>query len=76
MVDYIKSKSIKEYLKQEGVELTDLQKTVLILRTGYPMETIHASLGEIADKLRRRLGLKEKKSSNCAVNRSVCNESV
>ena len=49
MVDYIKSKSIKEYLKQEGVELTDLQKTVLILRTGYPMETIHASLGEIAE---------------------------
>ncbi len=49
MVDYIRSKSIKEYLKQDGAELTDLYKAVLILRTDCPMEMIHESLEEIAE---------------------------
>lgn len=49
MVDYIRSKSVKEYLKQEAVELSDLQKAVLILRTDYPMEMVHASLCELAE---------------------------
>ena len=46
MVDYIRSKSIKEYLKQDGAELTDLYKAVLILRTDCPMEIGRASCRE------------------------------
>lgn len=49
MIDYIRSKSIKEYLEQEGTELTDLYKAALILRADYPMEMIHESLEELVE---------------------------
>lgn len=49
MVDYIKSKSIKEYLKREAIELPDAHKAALILCSGYPIPMIHSSLQEIAE---------------------------
>lgn len=48
MVDYIKSRSIKEYLKREAIELPDLHKAVLALCSGYPIPMIHSSLQELA----------------------------
>lgn len=48
MIDYIKSKSIKEYLKREAIELSDLHKAVLVLRSGCPVKMVHSSLQEIA----------------------------
>lgn len=50
MVDYIKSKSMKEYIKQQKIKLPDSHKAALILRTAYPMGMIHASLMQVADK--------------------------
>ena len=49
MIDYIRSKSIKEYLKREAAKLTDLQKAALILRSDSPVKMIHESLMETAE---------------------------
>lgn len=48
MVDYIKSKSIKEYLKREAIEIPGLHKAVLALCFGYPVPMVHSTLQEIA----------------------------
>lgn len=50
MIDYIYSKSMKEYLRKQKVKLPDAHKAALILRTAYPMGMIHASLMQVADK--------------------------
>lgn len=48
MVEYIKSKSIKEYLKREAIEIPGLHKAVLALGSGYPIPMVHSILQEIA----------------------------
>lgn len=50
MVDYIYSKSMKEYLRKQKIKLPDSHKAALILRTAYPMGMVHASLMQVADK--------------------------